>query len=721
MESPSAQQKRKLQEVDEKDAKNEPNVKWARMETTDGSDQALQEAFDESAVAEVRELVGRRKRADVKAIIDREYAEEVSMAPGGEHSTFMKELQSRAEIVNSGAIQNEGNKAKLLNRMDESLKQDGADEEEAAALAIIRGTQTGEEDESVSIDVTMNGAGAGKPGNSNLDKLYLATGIPKGLKFEINVRQVEGTQADGKTELDLDVIVSVNPKLNLDALKAKSSLAHKGAMARRRLPTRALQPAKRIALAEEVETNSGGNGSVADVPVYKSGMSTAEKVRATLAAKAVRPADADQEILATQRQILKQAYRPDAGFSVESDPAELLEEKLRRTSLGRRQVTPSSGEEEDEKSYRPSMAKLAELERRPRTKSSGDFDLSKIRLKKRDSREEITKRREKGLLEQVKLRKATERSGGDKQDKTASASEFASVFQRVRSMSEFPLLKKAEPVLEKETALPSTVRPADDSSQKGVNSTAVFLSSRGSDVGGAVPLRKTGFVDRYTGSMATQLAESPVDGKKPGGEGEKTEKVESPKSPRVARPAPPPGSPRGFERKASGGMATANILKPPAQRNTPSPIDAVPEWKKTLLERRKMGGAVRVATPRVRVSNTSESSATEEMPAWKRELMSRRKDAERKRSSAFPERSSAAKEFEGTDQRKMKESVSVSQLTSRMSRVSVNEEDEKVVPSFLKEFQAKQRRTSRNRESGSLEPEWMRQLKKNQPSQIEEV
>ena len=45
--------------------------------------------------------------------------------------------------------------------------------------------------------------------------------------------------------------------------------------------------------------------------------------------------------------------------------------------------------------------------------------------------------------------------------------------------------------------------------------------------------------------------------------------------------------------------------------------------------------------------------------------------------------------------RMMKESASLSKLVNRIARVSVSEEEDKTVPSFLKEFQARQKKSSR--------------------------
>ncbi|XP_065831265.1 micronuclear linker histone polyprotein-like [Oscarella lobularis] len=668
--SASPQLKRKLESDDELP----PLGKSARFDSN-------QENTDMTAAAteEVQQLIGRRHDADeTKAIIEREY-DEVTMGPtgSGEHSEFMKELQSRAEIVNSGAVQNEGNKERLLGQLgSDKLKRDGVDDEEAAALAIIRGTLTGDEDMSV-----LSG---GAVGNGKSDAMYEATGIPKGMKFEINVRDDrESSQPDGEGELDFDVVISENPKLNLDAFKAKSSLAHKGAMAHRRLPTRG-QATATVRLTQPVEVKEEKNADDTTTAPYKPGMSTAEKVRATLASKdtstKTTTTASNQDIIEAQRRALKQSYRPDAGFAVESSQDEELQQRQRLSSSSssssskRRESTPSSssGGDDEDKSYRPTLAKLAALERRPRSKSSVEFDLAKVKLKRRDTYGS-------GGVEEAMETGGGEKSSQGKARKTGDpppGSELANVVQRIRSVSSSHLKAAAE-LATKETTV-------DESSSPSSSSSSFFSRSR---------LR----------SSSGETDETKEDAKANDGE----------KSPRAVR--------RPFERKTSG-ISTANILKPSALPPPSAQVDAVPGWKKALLERRKVSGGPGAAR---RVSTPPQSA--DEVPAWKRDLMKRKKEGEAKRSvssDVVEEANDGRKEpgWIGEAGRMMKESASLSKLVNRIARVSVSEEEDKTVPSFLKEFQARQKKSSRaERHPGAIEPEWMRRLNRQKSPQAEEV
>ena len=60
----------------------------------------------------------------------------------------------------------------------------------------------------------MSVLSGGAVGNGKSDAMYEATGIPKGMKFEINVRDDrESSQPDGEGELDFDVVVSQNDEV----------------------------------------------------------------------------------------------------------------------------------------------------------------------------------------------------------------------------------------------------------------------------------------------------------------------------------------------------------------------------------------------------------------------------------------------------------------------------------------------------------------------------
>ena len=344
---------------------------------------------------------------------------------------------------------------------------------------------------------------------------------------------------------------------------------------------------------------------------YKPGMSTAEKVRATLASKdtstKTTTTASNQDIIEAQRRALKQSYRPDAGFAVESSQDEELQQRQRLSSSSssssskRRESTPSSssGGDDEDKSYRPTLAKLAALERRPRSKSSVEFDLAKVKLKRRDTYGS-------GGVEEAMETGGGEKSSQGKARKTGDpppGSELANVVQRIRSVSSSHLKAAAE-LATKETTV-------DESSSPSSSSSSFFSRSRLRSSSGETDetVRKKSSLDRYTGGPKTVSSVSKKEDAK-ANDGEK--------SPRAVR--------RPFERKTSG-ISTANILKPSALPPPSAQVDAVPGWKKALLERRKVSGGPGAAR---RVSTPPQSA--DEVPAWKRDLMKRKKEGEAKRS-----------------------------------------------------------------------------------------
>lgn len=132
-----------------------------------------------------------------------------------------------------------------------------------------------------------------------------------------------------------------------------------------------------------------------------------------------------------------------------------------------------------------------------------------------------------------------------------------------------------------------------------------------------------------------------------------------------------------MEKRKSGKFFPARAISKP---EGPLDFNTVPQWKKDLmLKRKKSEDKFKVG------SSVSEPKVTTNQdPPWIRDAQKRQLN-------------------------RLESSPNVAQLSNRMSRSSISEDEDKV-PSFIKEFQDKRRKKAGG--GGGLEPEWKKQLLK---------
>ena len=181
---------------------------------------------------------------------------------------------------------------------------------------------------------------------------------------------------------------AASPRLNTDLQKARSALAYKGAMVQRRLPVQTVTSSKlvtaedrefrrsmvlareeEIAIAVQEEIVEEKHDPKPAVPA-KPGMSTAEKVRQALTEKLSRPVKEEKKVsgqtqhtpnwaLDRQKQILKPSPKPVN-----------LDEQVEAT----REESGSKAEkveDNEEGMFKPSLSKLAALEKRRERAGAG--------------------------------------------------------------------------------------------------------------------------------------------------------------------------------------------------------------------------------------------------------------------------------------------------------------------------------------------------------------
>ena len=441
------------------------------------------------------------------------------------------------------------------------------------------------------------------------------------------------------------------------------------------------------AVQDVVEDSNREEPIVTSKPV----MSTADKVRQALAEKLARPAREETKPTAQQQQvpewvlarqqkeILKQSSKPgakDAALSQSGKNIEAVSDLPTSRTVIEQQV-------EEERQFKPSLSKLAALER-PRRRSSKEMPAHQVVLRKtpgssregstekdvKPSRVQLKKVERKADTDQVHSRSITpdtehepvsqaksssqdQEKGSEEQTGSSEVGDsqergYSGVQLRKASLENKPLARHSasppgftavqlkstdqkrhspSPITNSKPESPSFVKQEEIESSQASDNSPAFTKVR---------LRSTGTrlssLEREltTGDSKHEINESTASKPETKVEPAQSHKVENSNKKEEKRLPNTPTSEKAGE-KPTSERATLFAKKraPPAVSRKPVVsyvTDDVPAWKKALMERRKMGKAA----PIPHAPKQDVPLEADKIPQWKRDLMMRRKKTDDK-------------------------------------------------------------------------------------------